>query len=50
MAGAAQLSYDLNSGPLPTSLQSFNMNPGPVPISAQSLAVLLAGGGACWRC
>jgi biotin transport system substrate-specific component len=43
MAGAAQLSYDLNSGPLPTSLQSLNMNPGPVPISAQSLAVLLAG-------
>lgn len=43
MAGAAQLSYNLNSGPMPTSLQSFDLNPGPVPISLQSLAVLLAG-------
>ena len=43
MAGAAQFSYNLNSGPLPTSLESFSMNPGPVPVSLQSLVVLMAG-------
>ncbi len=43
MAGAAQLSYNLDSVPLPTSIQSFDLTPGPVPISLQSLMVLLAG-------